>query len=109
MTNDNFERVARVGDIREADMMSVTLSNGAEVVLAKCNGQIFCVDIMCTHQEAWLDSGYVDTATYELQCPLHEGRFDLRTGAVTNEPPTEPIRAYNVKVEGNDVYVGPPK
>jgi nitrite reductase/ring-hydroxylating ferredoxin subunit len=109
MTDDNYERVAKVSDIREADLLAVTLSSGAELVLTKVKGEVFALDVMCTHQEAWLDSGYVDADTLELQCPLHEGRFDLRTGAVTHEPPTEPVQAYAVKIDGNDVYVGPAK
>ena len=43
----------------------------------------------------------------EVECPLHEGRFDLRTGQDTNPPADEPVAAFAVRVEGDDVLVGP--
>mgnify|MGYP001315932625 CR=1 FL=1 len=103
--NEGFQRVAAANQVREGDFLAVTLEDGREVVLMKAQGQIYCTDIMCTHQEAWLDSGFVHTNTLEVECPLHEGRFDLRTGAATHEPATEPVRTYEVRVEGNDVFV----
>lgn len=104
--NGNFQRVARVNEVHEGDFLSVTLEDGKEILLAKAKGQIYAFDLMCTHQQTWLDAGLVDTNTLEVECPLHEGRFDMRTGAVTHEPPTEPIKAYEVRIEGDEVYVG---
>ena len=109
MANDNYQQIAKVGDVREGDVIAVTLPSGHEVVLTKVGGQIYALDAICTHQEAWFDSGYVDRATLELQCPLHEGRFDIRTGAATHEPAIDPIRAYELRVEGNLVFLGPAK
>ena len=100
-----FQRVASVSDVREGDFLSVSLDDGQEILLVKANGQIFATQIMCTHQEAWLDSGLVHRDTMEIECPLHEGRFDMRTGEPTALPPTDPLRTYPVKIDGNDVYV----
>jgi nitrite reductase/ring-hydroxylating ferredoxin subunit len=107
--NDEFTRVAKVGQVREGDFHSVNLPDGTEILLIKAQGQIFAVDIMCTHQSTWLDSGMVHPDTLEVECPLHEGKFDLRSGAVTHEPPEEPLQTYAVRIEGDDVLVGPPK
>ena len=104
--NDQFERVGTVNQVREGDFLAVTLEDGREIILVKAAGQIYAMDIMCTHQSTWLDSGLVDVASFEVECPLHEGRFDLRTGAVTHDPPTEPLKTYPVRIEGNDIYVG---
>jgi len=40
-----------------------------------------------------------------LKCPLHGSHFDLRTGAVLDEPADVPLKVYPVKVDGQDIYV----
>ncbi len=40
-----------------------------------------------------------------IECALHGSCFDLRTGAPTNLPATEPVPVYPVRVEGDDVLV----
>jgi ribulose-5-phosphate 4-epimerase/fuculose-1-phosphate aldolase len=58
--------------------------------------------------EAWLHQGDLRPATWEVQCPLHQGRFDLRTGHPTAWPSSEPVQVYAVRVEGEDILVGLP-
>jgi len=48
---------------------------------------------VCTHEQVWLDDGILHPDTCEIECPMHEARFDLRTGAATHEP------SYVVRVE----------
>ena len=100
-----FERVANLSDLKEADLVSVTASDGTEMVLVKLGSDVYAFEPVCSHQTAWLDSGFVHATSCEVECPLHEGRFDLRTGAATAEPATEPIKIYAVRVEGDEVLV----
>ncbi len=79
------------------------------MVLVRLDGDVYAIEAVCTHQDAWLDGGWVHPETMEVECPLHDGRFDLRTGAVTREPPTDPIKTYEVQILGDDVLVGGPK
>jgi len=58
---------------------------------------------VCTHQFALLSDGYVEHGC--IECPLHQGRFDLKTGAPLCAPVTEPVRVYRVKVEDAKVFV----
>jgi len=103
--DEGFERVAGVDELPEGQMTAVMLGDGKELLLVHTGGSFFALDIMCTHQEAWLDSGFFHRESMEVECPLHEGRFDVRTGAVTCPPPTEPIATYEVAVEGDGVFV----
>jgi nitrite reductase/ring-hydroxylating ferredoxin subunit len=43
-----------------------------------------------------------------VQCPLHQGRFDLRTGHATAWPASQAVQVYAVCVEGEDILVGLP-
>lgn len=87
--------------------MSPVRVGDQEVLLAHIGDEYFAVDNLCSHAEGWLDMGYLITDSCEVRCPLHEGRFDLRSGAATHEPATAPIAAYRVTVEGDDVFVEP--
>jgi nitrite reductase/ring-hydroxylating ferredoxin subunit len=107
--NEGFQRVALLNEVAEGGMTAVMLDDGKEIILVRAAGKVFALDIMCTHQEAWLDSGFFHPDSMEVECPLHEGRFDVRNGTATCPPPTEPIGTYEVVVEGDDILVGPVK
>ncbi|MGD8793038.1 MAG: Rieske 2Fe-2S domain-containing protein, partial [Anaerolineae bacterium] len=38
-------------------------------------------------------------------CPRHGARFDVRSGQVKALPAVQPIPTYEVKVEGDEVFV----
>ena len=106
MTN-GFERVAGLSDLRENDPLGIQAPDGEEAVLIKIGSRVYAIAAICTHQEAWLDMGLVLPGTTELQCPLHEGRFNLETGEATALPAVDPIKTYPVRIEGNDILLGP--
>ena len=74
-----------------------------EIVLADVDGQVFAFDGICTHALGFLDQGELDG--FEVLCPLHEGRFDIRTGAVVSGEPDEPIGIYPTRIEADMVYL----
>ena len=42
---------------------------------------------------------------YEVECPWHGSKFDIRTGKVTNPPASEPEPIYDVKVDDNSILI----
>lgn len=71
--------------------------------MAVCNvgGSLFAVDDVCTHDEGSLDQGELDG--FEIECPRHLARFDVRTGEVKALPAVVPIDTFGVRVEGDDI------
>ena len=67
------------------------------------DGELFAVDDTCTHQDASLAEGWVEGCAVE--CPLHESRFDLRTGQADAPPATRPVRTHRVLVVDGVVHV----
>ncbi len=59
---------------------------------------------LCTHGAARLSDGFVENGCVE--CPLHQGLFDLKTGAPKGAPVTEPVRVFPIRVIGGRVEVG---
>jgi len=101
-----FVKVAKTRDLAEGGMVAVTVGD-TEVLLAQVQGQYYAISNVCSHADAWLDQGDLRPTTWEVQCPLHQGRFDLRTGHPTAGPANQPVQVYAVRVEGEDILVGP--
>lgn len=80
---------------------------GEEILVANITGNYFGIDNMCSHAMGWLDEGYLHAETLEVECALHSGRFDLRTGRATRLPCEEPIAAYRVIKRGDDLFAAP--
>lgn len=66
-------------------------------------GEIFSIDNLCTHGNACLTEGVVEG--YLVECPLHAGLVDLRSGKAAGAPITRDSRTYPVKVELGQVLV----
>ncbi len=76
---------------------------GRQLLLSNLGGEVYCVDGVCTHEEALLSQGFM--VEERVVCQLHLSQFDLRTGEVYNPPATEPLRRYNVKIEEGAIFV----
>ena len=84
------------------DVLGV-LVGGRDLALYTVGGQLYATDNTCTHGQARLCDGFLDG--HEIECPLHQGRFDVRDGRPTCEPVTQALRSYPVKIEGSRVFV----
>jgi nitrite reductase/ring-hydroxylating ferredoxin subunit len=76
---------------------------GREVALYKLGEEYFATANICTHQFAFMSEGYVEGDC--IECPLHQALFDIRTGAVKEGPPEEPLQTYPVRLDGAALLV----
>ena len=97
-----FVRVAAAGDVPAGEMLIVEVA-GEEIVLANLDGQIYAFGNECTHRGGPLGEGLLEGD--EVECPFHQGRFNVKTGEAVQEPPTEPVATYQVRVDGSDIMV----
>jgi naphthalene 1,2-dioxygenase ferredoxin component len=103
MTTENWTEVAVEYDIsNDETTLGVELPD-REIALYRVNGEVFATDGICTHGNARLCDGFLDG--YDIECPLHQGKFDVRTGRASCAPATEDIRSYPVKIENSRVFV----
>tara|TARA_B100000427_G_scaffold273635_1_gene241424 strand:+ start:4404 stop:4712 length:309 start_codon:yes stop_codon:yes gene_type:complete len=63
----------------------------------------FATDGMCTHEDVHLEDGLV--TDNEIECPMHQGIFNIKTGKVIQDPPCDDLRTYPIKVENNKIYI----
>ena len=95
-----FVKVGKVGDVPQGTAKVFEVGNR---FVAVCNveGTLYAVDDVCTHDEGSLDQGELDG--FEIECPRHMARFDVRTGEVKALPAVVPIDTFQVRVEGDDI------
>jgi nitrite reductase/ring-hydroxylating ferredoxin subunit len=108
MTPGRRVRAASVSDLARDGQRVVFEIDDHEILVVALNGRLFAIGNICTHDQIWLDDGDLHPETCEIECPMHEGRFDLRTGAATQLPCERPVPWYPVTVEGDDVLVDLP-
>ena len=63
----------------------------------------FATDGMCTHEDVHLEDGLV--IDNEIECPMHQGIFNIKTGKVIQDPPCDDLKTYNIKTENNKIYI----
>jgi 3-phenylpropionate/trans-cinnamate dioxygenase ferredoxin subunit len=95
-----WTRVASTGEVAEGEVVGVTAA-GQEIALYRDKGEFFATGNICTHQHAMLSDGYFEDGC--IECPLHQGRFDIRNGRAMCAPLTEDIKVFAVRVEGQDL------
>ncbi len=74
---------------------------GIEVAVFQIGDQYYVTQDICTHGPGSLSEGYVDGA--EVECPFHQGKFDIITGQPTAAPCTEPLRTWQVAVHNGKI------
>jgi nitrite reductase/ring-hydroxylating ferredoxin subunit len=75
---------------------AVTIDGSERLLACTEDGNTVLVDRRCTHGEADLAAGTI--LGCEIECPKHNGRFDLRTGEGTRRPIKEPLTTYRIRV-----------
>jgi nitrite reductase/ring-hydroxylating ferredoxin subunit len=94
--------VAQLADIGEGEVLGVEIGDRS-IALYNIDSEIFATDNICTHAFAMLSEGWLDGDC--IECPLHAGRFEVRTGKALGPPVDEDIKTYPVRIIGDDVQV----
>jgi 3-phenylpropionate/trans-cinnamate dioxygenase ferredoxin subunit len=85
-----FEAVASVDDLPDGAMLRVTRGD-LDILIANTDAGLVATEDRCPHMAAPLSHGQLDGCV--VQCPLHQGRFDLATGDVIQFPTTGGLTA----------------
>jgi 3-phenylpropionate/trans-cinnamate dioxygenase ferredoxin subunit len=80
--------------------------DGRALAVFNIAGTFYCIADVCSHDDGPVAEGELDN--YEIECPRHGARFDVRSGKVLTFPAIVDIPAYPVRVEDGDVLIGLP-
>jgi len=98
----NWIDAAAHDDVPQDDVIGVDVA-GRSVALYSVVQTTSATDNICTHGHARLCEGFLEG--HEIECLLHQGKFDVRDGRALCAPLTESIRSYPVRIEAGRVLV----
>ena len=99
---EDFAKVADTTDIQPSHMKEVQI-DGESICIVNVDGKYYAIGNICTHEGGPLVDGTLKG--YEVECPWHASKFDVRTGEVTNPPASESEPVYQIKVDGNNILI----
>jgi naphthalene 1,2-dioxygenase ferredoxin component len=102
MNPSNWVDALSAGDLPTGDVIGVVVA-GRDIAIYTVGDAVYATDNICTHGQARLCDGFLDG--HEIECPLHQGKFDVRSGQPTCDPVTEAIRSYPVRIDGQRVFL----
>ena len=95
-----FVKVAAASEIAEGAMKIVC---DGQVVVANAAGRLYAFGNVCPHAEGPLGEGFLDGLVVE--CPWHNGQWDITTGKGLTAFATADIPIFEVRVVGDDIEI----
>lgn len=99
----NWIQVCQADDIEAEDVIRFDHGDRTFAIYRSDDDQYYASDGLCTHEKVHLAGGFVMDNIVE--CPKHNGRFDISTGEAKGAPACIDLRTYPVKVENGQVVI----
>ena len=96
-----------VEDIDADDVLRFDRAGRTYAIYRTGNDAVFCSDGLCSHQQAHLAGGLLTGHT--IECPKHNGCFDIRTGDPIRRPATLRLVTYPARVTNGRIWVDLPE
>jgi len=84
------------------DVIGVVVA-GRDLAIYTVGDEVYATDNACTHGDARLCDGFLEG--HEIECPLHQGRFDVRNGRALCDPVHTPVTCHPIRIEGGRVWI----
>lgn len=97
-----FHKACSKSEIADGEKLLVEVDDTL-VILFRIGEDFFCIDDVCTHDGGTLSDG--DHEGFEIECPRHGAKFDIRCGKAMCMPATQDTLSHEVKMEGDDIFV----
>lgn len=96
---------AKLNEVALGAVRGVVIA-GQECAIYNIDGRIYATSDICSHAFAFLSEGELDGDC--IECPLHQALFHVPTGEARSAPASAPVATYDVKVEGDAIYLDLP-
>jgi 3-phenylpropionate/trans-cinnamate dioxygenase ferredoxin subunit len=100
-TMTNWVRVCAQSELLPGEYR-VAWDGDVAIAVFNIDGEIYAIEDVCTHDGGELTGG--ELHGYEIECPRHGARFDVRTGAARCPPAYEPTAVFPVRIEDGAIY-----
>jgi len=95
--------VAPATEVAEGEVKTFVIE-GRRIAVARANEQLYAVQDLCSHDDGPLGDGELEG--YNIVCPRHGAKFDVRTGAVVLMPAIAPIESFPVMEKDGRIQIG---
>jgi 3-phenylpropionate/trans-cinnamate dioxygenase ferredoxin component len=102
----DFLEVGESAEIHEGERLFLEIDR-QPIVIFRIGGMLYAIGNLCSHDDGPLGDGEIDG--YQISCPRHGARFDIRTGEVKSLPAVIDIPAYPVRELNGKIELGFPK
>ena len=89
--------------VDEEDVIAFSHGGNAYAIYRSPENAYYATDGLCTHEQVELADGLVMGDI--IECPMHNGRFNYKTGEAKGAPVCVNIKTYPVKVENGRVLI----
>jgi 3-phenylpropionate/trans-cinnamate dioxygenase ferredoxin subunit len=100
--SENWIAACAADDIDEEDLLRFDHADKTYCIYNTPEG-FFATDGFCTHEDEHLENGIVIDCV--IECPLHQGRFDVRSGKALSAPVCVDLKTWPVKLEAGSIYI----
>jgi 3-phenylpropionate/trans-cinnamate dioxygenase ferredoxin subunit len=100
-----FIPVGSVEEVKQGGRLFLEIDE-KPIVILNINGQFYAIADVCSHDDGPVGEGALEG--FEIICPRHGARFDIRTGKVLALPAFVDIPAYPVRLVGDQIEIGIP-
>jgi 3-phenylpropionate/trans-cinnamate dioxygenase ferredoxin subunit len=101
--SDGWIAVCQADDVEVEDVRRVDFGGRTFVICRNAAGDYFALDGLCSHERAHLADGFVHGDV--IECPKHNGRFNIQTGEAVRLPARRKLNTYPTKLEDGRVLV----
>ena len=102
MSDNNWILVGTADNVEVEDIIRFD-HNDKTFCVYKLEDGFYATDGICTHEDVHLEDGLV--MDNEVECPMHQGVFDIKTGEAVSPPACDDLKTYPVKIEDNNIYI----
>ena len=102
LDNSNWYFVKNTDGIEDEDVIRFDHEDKTFCIY-KLEDGFYATDGICTHEAVHLEDGLV--MDDEIECPMHQGAFNIKSGKAISPPACDDLKTYPVKVEENKIYI----
>jgi len=95
-----------VDEIEADDVMRFDHDGKTYAIYRTEDDEFYCSDGLCTHEQVHLADGLLMGC--EIECPKHNGRFDIRSGEALCRPAVIKLQTYPARQTDGRVWVDLP-
>jgi nitrite reductase/ring-hydroxylating ferredoxin subunit len=94
--------LCRIEDLKTGEALKVTTA-GLTLAVFNIDGAFYVINDACTHGPGSLSEGFIERDV--VTCNFHQGKFNIRTGAVVAPPCMFPVKTYKASLENGMVCI----